>query len=108
MKRKRNPELIETIKLAKKNNLLKLGKKLTGSTRQYKRINIGELDKMKENNLIIVGKILGSGEIKRKISIFALDFSEQAKEKLKKAGCEFKTIKEGIAKNPKLENVKIL
>ena len=107
MKRKKNPELIETLKLAKKNNFLELGKKLSGSTRQYKKINVGELAKIDEDKIIIVGKILGSGEIKKKIGVYALGFSKQAKEKIKKSGGEFKTILEGLKKD-KLEKIKII
>jgi len=106
--RKTNPELVETIELAKKNNLLDLAKKLSGPTRLQKRINIDELDRLEENNMIVVGKILGQGEINKKISISALGFSEQALDKLKKAKCEIKTIKQEIKDNPKLKGVKII
>ncbi len=106
--KKTNPELAETIMLAKKNNHLELAKKLAGSTRNQLRINLNELDKIDNKNIIIPGKVLGSGDIKKKISVSALSFSEQAKEKLKKSGCEIRTIKEEIETNPKLNNVEIL
>ena len=63
---------------------------------------------MKENKVLIVGKILGSGEIDKKISVSALGFSKKAEEKLKKAWCDFKLIKQEIEKNPKLKGVKII
>ena len=107
-KRKTNPELVETIELAKKNNLLELGKKLSGPTRLQKKINLDKLNKLKENKVIIVGKVLGNGEINKKISVSALGFSEQARNKLKKAGCEIFTIKQAIEKNKKLEGVKVI
>ena len=99
MERKTNPEIVETIKLANKNNLLELGQKLSGATRKQAKVNVGNLDKLKEKKIIVVGKVLGQGEINRKISIGALGFSEQAKEKLKKAGCEMQTIKQMIEKH---------
>ncbi len=108
MKRKRNPELVKTIFLAKKNNLLELAQKLSGPTRKQSSVNLNQLNEIKEEKIIVVGRVLGGGEIKRKISISALGFSEQAKEKLKKTGCEIKTIKQEIEKNPKLSGVKIL
>lgn len=108
MQRKRNPELVNTILLAKKNNLLELAKRLSAPTRKQSSINLEELNKLKEDKVIVVGKVLGSGEIKKKTSIAALGFSKQAKEKLKKAGCEVKTIKQEIEKNSKLTGVKIL
>ena len=66
------------------------------------------LNKMKEDKIAVVGKVLGSGDINRKISVYALGYSTQAQEKLKKAGCEIKTIKQEIEKNTKLTGVKIL
>ncbi len=108
LKRKTNKELVETIELTKKNNLLNLGKKLSGPTRLQSKINLEDLNKLKENEIIVAGKVLGKGEIKRKISISALNFSESAKKKLKKAGCEILTIKEKIEKNKNLGGVKIL
>ncbi len=108
VKRKTNPELVGTIELARKNNLLELGKRLSGPKRFYKKVNLGDLDKLKEEKILVVGKVLGDGEIKKKIKIAALGFSDSAKEKLKKADCKILTIKQAIEKNPKLEGVKII
>ena len=118
VKRKTNPELVETIELAKKNNLLDLGKKLSGPTRKQVKINLEDLSRLlekdgdkkgtKESKFLVVGKVLGKGEINKKIKIAALGFSEQAKEKLKKADCKMLTIKQAIEKNPKLEGVKVV
>jgi large subunit ribosomal protein L18e len=108
MKNKRNPTLAEAIFIAKKNNNLDLAKKLSRSTRKHAAINLSELSELKEDKVIIVGRILGGGEIKKKMSVYALGFSSQAKEKLAKAGCETKTIYEEIKKNPKLSGVKVI
>jgi len=107
-KRKTNPELVETIELAKKNNHLELAKRLSGPTRLQAKINLEELSKLKEEKVLIVGKILGDGEIKKKIKVAALSFSKSAKEKLKKAGCQIFTIKQAIEKNNKLDGVEII
>ena len=107
-KRKTNPELVKTIELAKKNNLLELAKKLSGPTRLQSKTNLDTLNKIKEDKIMVLGKVLGSGDINKKITISALSFSESAIEKLKKKGCEFKTIRQEIEKNKKLEGVKII
>jgi len=106
--KKRNPELRQTIILAKAKSLLELGQKLTAPTKKQARVNVGELNELDEKSVIVVGRILGQGNIDKKISIAALGFSEQAKEKLAKAGCEIKTIKQEIEKNPGLKGVKII
>ena len=108
VKRKTNPELVETIELAKKNNLLELAKELSGPTRLQSKVNIESLDKVNEKKVVVVGKILSQGEINKKIEVAALGFSKSAKEKLKKAGCEIRTIKQELESNKKLEGVKIL
>jgi len=107
-KKKRNPEIVETISLAKKNNLLELAKKLSGPRGNYKTINLDDLGKIEGDKVLVVGKVLGSGEINRKIGITALGFSEKARDKLKKAGCDIKTIKEALDKNKTLEGVQII
>lgn len=107
-RRKTNFELIETIELAKKNNLLELAHKLSGPTRLQKKIDLGVLNELEGDKILVAGKVLGKGEIERKISVFALSFSESALEKLKKKGCETKTIKQEIEKNKRLEGVKVI
>lgn len=108
IQKKSNPEIVETILLAKKKNLLELAQKLSAPKSQYTSINLDVLNKMKEENILVVGKVLGSGSIDRKIKISALGFSEQASEKLKNAKCEIKSIRETINQVKSLEGIKIL
>jgi len=108
--RKTNPYLVETINLAKKNNLLELAKKLTRPTKLQVKVNLTELNEdVKDGEKIMLpGKVLGSGNINKKIVICALSFSNGATEKLKKAGCEIKTIKKEIEDNKTLKGVRII
>jgi len=103
MKRKTNPVLVQTIFLAKKANLLDLANKLAGSTKRHAAVNLNKINDSKKDSVIIPGKVLSSGEIKKKCKVYALSYSEVAMEKLKKAGCETKTILEGLKENKKLE-----
>ena len=96
------------IDCTKKNNLLELAKELAKPTKQQIKINLNKLNKLKEDNIMVVGKVLGEGNIEKKIKISALSFSKSAKEKLKKAGCEIKTIQKEIKENIKLKGVKII
>ena len=105
MQRKTNSELVETILLCKKNNQLDVAKILSGPTRKIPSINLDEIDKEAKDGEVIIfpGKILGQGEITKKIKIIALNFSASAEEKLKKAKIETATIKEALEKNKKLD-----
>lgn len=106
--KKRNPEIMETINLAKKNNLLDLAKKLSAPRSQYKNVNLDDLEKAEGDKILVVGKVLGSGSISKRIGIAALGFSDSARDSLNKAGCDVKSIKMAIEKNPKMEGVTIL
>ena len=103
-KNKTNPELVGTIILAKKSNL-DLAKILSGPTKSLSPINLDKInEESKDKETIIVpGKVLGQGEIDKKIKIIALSFSASALEKLKKGKTEFSTIKEELEKNNKIQ-----
>ena len=106
-KRKTNTILVETIELAKKKDLMDLAKKLSTSTRRQAKINLEQLNKIKEAKIIIPGKVLGSGNIQHKITVIALAYSKSAENKLKKAGCETKIILHELQKSD-LKGVKII
>ncbi|MDP3758526.1 MAG: uL15 family ribosomal protein, partial [Candidatus Daviesbacteria bacterium] len=61
-----------------------------------------------KEKVIVPGKVLSQGEINKKIKVIALSFSEKAKEKLKKSGCEFSNILTEIKSNPSGEGIRIL
>ena len=104
MKKKTDKELVETVlKLKKKNQ--ELSSLLSVPTRKRFSLNLDEINKQikEEKTLIVPGKVLGRGNIEKKIKIIALNFSRQAEKKLKKAGCEAKTIVEELKKNEKID-----
>jgi len=109
MKRKRNPELIRSIIKAKK---LEGWLEVAGILASPKKIgvNLDEIDKNSEeaDTIVVPGKVLGGGEINKKIRIAALNFSEQARKKLKDKNCEIISILEEIKVNPKGEGIKII
>lgn len=107
-KKKRNPEIIETINIAKKNGLLELAKRISASKSQYTNLNLDQLSNLKGNKIMVVGNVLGYGEINKKINISAIKFSKQAIQKLEKANCKISNIREEIVKNNKLKDVEII
>ena len=111
IEKKRNPEIIETIIACKKNGAwLKIGQIISNSRKKMPVVNLFEIEKeSRDGDLIIVpGKVLGNGEITKKIRIAAMNFSESAREKLSKHKSEIVTILEEIKKNPKAGGMKIL
>jgi len=106
--RKTNPELVETVLLAKKSpKWLEVASILSGPRRKRKNVNVGEIEKVNSETIVVCGKVLSEGEISKKVRVIALGFSEKAKDKLKKAGCETNTIAEEIKKNKEAKGVKI-
>lgn len=108
---KNDPEIVETIKLCKKNEKwLKMGQLISASRRKRPVFNLCEIDKKAKEGevLIIPGKVLSQGDINKKIKIVALKFSEETKEKLKNKKIDFSLINEEIKKNPNAKDIRIL
>ena len=103
LKQKTNSLLAEAIFIAKKNNLKEIASAIACPTKRQAKVNVGRLNEIKADVVIIPGKVLSSGDIKKKMKVYALSFSKVAEEKLKKAGCEYKTILEALKKDNKLK-----
>ena len=111
IKKKTNASLVETIISAKKNEKwIEIASILSAPRRKRINLNLEKInEEAKEGEKIVVpGKVLSQGEINKKIKIVALDFSEKAKDKLLKAGCEVEYILEEIKKNPEAKGIKVL
>ena len=102
MNRKTNNVLAEAIFLAKKNNLIELATKLSLPVRKRIEVNLDKINKIKNETVIIPGKVLSGGEITRKCKVYAMAFSKTAEEKLKKAGCETEKLIKALRTNKKI------
>ena len=110
-RKKTNPEIVSTIKVASKNvNWMPIAKILSGPTRLLISLNLNQIDKNSSigDTLIVPGKVLSQGDLTKKIKICALSISKQAQEKLKNTKSEFIKIIDEIKKNSKAEGIKIL
>lgn len=89
-----NPETIKAIKTLSSAKGAKLFKVLAGylkkPRRQQVEVNINKIALYSKPNSVVVipGKVLSSGEIKHKVDVVALSFSESAKKKIKSSGGE--------------------
>ncbi len=111
LRRKKNPEVVKTIIMAKKNDKwLEVAGLLSKPRSKLMQVNLDRIEKESKegDTLLIPGKVLGEGEISKKIRIVALGFSKRAREKLKGKKCEIVKIKEEIEKNNKFQGVKII
>jgi large subunit ribosomal protein L18e len=109
--KKTNPELVETILLAKKKaKWVEIAGLLSSPRANMINLNLDKLnEEAKEGDIIVVpGKILAQGELNKKIKVVALSFSEKAKEKISKSKGEISTILEEIKKNPEAKGIKFI
>ena len=65
-------------------------------SRKATEVNVAKLDKISKSGeaLVVPGKVLGFGEVKKKINVYAIGFSGQAREKIEKAGGKCMTLEE--------------
>jgi len=106
--KKTSVELVNTIIAAKKNKSWnRIAEILSGPRKNRINLNLNEIE-FGEDILVVPGKILSQGEVKGKGKIVAFDFSDKAKEKLKKAGCEVSNIVDEIKKNPGADKVNFI
>jgi large subunit ribosomal protein L18e len=108
---KSNPIIKETVKLALKQKAwIKMAQFISAGKRNYPSINLGELDKKTTagDTVLVLGKILSSGNLTKKIKIVALAISKGAREKLKETKSEFVHVRDEVTKNPKGEGIKVI
>ncbi len=80
-------KLYTSFKSSKKEIYKKVAEMLSSSRRMTISVNLSKLQKLdnvKEGSIVIVpGKVLGVGDLNKKITVYAYSFSKSAKEKLK-------------------------
>ena len=111
--KKLNPELKGTILLFKKQKdpfWHYVAQLLARPKRKSIEVNLEKIDRLsKENSTILVaGKVLGKGELNKKIKLAAFNISEQAREKLKESGSSFLELEELLQKNPDVKEIKLI
>jgi ribosomal protein L18E len=114
---RKNEALQETVDVlfeaAKKNDSAlwkRVAADLLKSTRSRSVVNTGKIDAFSDdkNTIIVCGKVLGYGELKKKANVVAYQFSDSARSSIEKAGGSALSFTEYVKKNPKGANVKVL
>ena len=82
---------------------------LMAPTRNRRLVNLFKIDMHAQDGDVIVvpGKVLGTGDINRKVTVAAFSFSKSAVEKIRNAKGNVMTIEELVHKNPKGKDVKV-
>ena len=115
--RKSNSELVKTVtelKKASRQNDAPLWKsvalRLEGPARNWPSVNISKLEfnLNKNSKAVVPGKLLGAGNITKKITVSAYSFSQSAKSKVEAAGGKCLSYDEFIKSNPKGTDVVVI
>ncbi len=88
----------------------RLARELEKPTRKRREVNLSRIERYaKANDVILVpGKVLAAGELSKKVTIAAWNFSAGAITKIKAAGGKTLTISELIKLHPKGTNVRLI
>ena len=111
LKKKTNSKLVETIIAAKKKaKWVGVAGILSSSRRNQINVNLDLIEKEAKagETIVVPGKVLSQGSISKKCKVVGVGFSEKAKEKLLKAGCEVVNMLDEINKNPEAKGIKVL
>ncbi len=115
--RKSNSELVKTIdelKNASRENdapiWKSIAKKLEGPSRNWPVVNISKIEYnvSKNGKAVIPGKIMGSGNLSKKVTVSAYSFTKSAVEKIESAGGKCMVYNDFIKKNPSGKDVVVI
>jgi len=78
-------------------------------TRKSRLVNLFKLEMYAKDGetVLVAGKVLGTGDLNRKLNVAAFSFSKSAVEKIKNAKGNIMTIQELLQKNPKGKDVRL-
>ncbi len=106
MRQKTDTKLVDTIiKLKKKNP--EVAKALAMPKKKQAEVNLDKISGV-SGDVLVVGKILSSGDLSKAKKIVAWSASEKAKEKIKEVRGEFVLIADEVKKNPELNGLEIV
>ena len=115
--RKSNSELVQSIislkKAARDNDATiwrSIAKRLEGPSRNWPTVNISKLEynSQKNSKIVVPGKLMGSGNLTKKVTVSAYSFTKSATEKIEKAGGKCLQYNDFIKSNPKGKDVMVI
>lgn len=115
--RKKNPNLVELIseleKKARENEApiwRDVARRLESPSRNWAEVNVGKIARYAAENetIVVAGKVLGAGDIDKKVTIAAYRSSESSRKKVESAGGRVISLRALVEENPKGSNVRIM
>jgi large subunit ribosomal protein L18e len=115
--RSTNPELLKVVsdlkRISRKNKVAiweKVADSLSKPKRSRPEINVGQIQRYVANGDVIAvpGRVLGAGNMQSKVTVGAYKFTNQARQKIEKAGGRCLSLLELAEKYPKGSGVKIM
>ncbi|HOT07253.1 MAG: 50S ribosomal protein L18e [Methanosaeta sp. PtaB.Bin039] len=87
-----------------------LAKRLEKPRRSYAAINLSKINRHTDadESILVIGKVLGTGDLDHKVTVAALSFSSQAVAKIESAGGKCLKIEDLMKTNPSGTKVRIL
>ncbi len=88
----------------------RIAKELEGPTSKRRVVNLSRINKYSKNNdtVIVPGKVLSMGDLNKKVTIAAYNFSKSALQKINSSGSKAISINELVKQNPKGSKVRII
>jgi large subunit ribosomal protein L18e len=77
--------------------------------RSHAEVNLGRIERyaQEDETVIVPGKVLGSGVLRKNVTVAAVDFSASAREKIDRVG-DTVTLDQYVEQNPDGANVRVL
>lgn len=96
-----------------KNKIWKdLAERISRASRQRAKVSVEKIEKIAERfkgkKIAVPGKVLGNSKIKEKVEVIALDYSQNARKAIEKAGGKAFSFKEVLEKPEKFKPSEIL
>jgi large subunit ribosomal protein L18e len=103
-------DLIIELKKTKANIWKEVSDQLSKPRRNRPHVNLDKINRYAPENAIVVvpGKILGKGELNKKITITALSISDGALKKISNSGSKYMNLNSYLKKNPKGKGVLLM
>ncbi|WP_435194089.1 50S ribosomal protein L18e [Natronomonas sp. EA1] len=86
-----------------------VAERLEKPRRSHAEVNLGRIERYarEEETVIVPGKVLGSGALRKDVTVAAVDFSSTARTKIEAVG-NVLTLEEALEQNPEGSNVRVI